>query len=336
MLTHDKRGYRFPIAREINHGPGEIGDAELFAYEHINIFGPSFTCDVLAGMHPIRKTEKYNRDRLNLSYNSDNLWYDGHRYGPVLDRPEEQLDKKRGSEERHPPKQGQMMVHDINGQTRAVLRRAGRYHRIRHGGWWEHKLGNSRIGWGLFLGAREDNLPFTPQDHLVKEKLGVIVPYITRDGSEIDDQFYVPDNLMRFDRALIPEMDFGNEVGRPGERSQVEDEEALYRKRKTYDRMIRQQHGLISTGLYKSVYRLDGALLAPFYTTSLRTLNLVKDIVHELTDGAGFNWLLLKYIPRDLLLSPFNHPKPLTDIVWREPYERVGNLPFYLNNPDRQ
>lgn len=338
MLTHDKRGYRYAISREICHDAVEITEAELFALGFLNLNGPAFTCDLMAAMALHRKTEKYNRDRLRLLFISDNIWYAGRRYGPVLDRPLEQLDKKKGSDEYHPPKQGQMMVHDLNGQGKAILKRAGRYHRIRHGGWWEHKVANSRLSSGLLLGALYDGLPFTPQDHIVKEKLGVTVPYETPDGTEIDDQYYVPDNLQGFNRYLILEMDLGNEVGRPGERSEVENEEALYRKRKSYDRMVRQLHGLIGKLLYKKLYRIpeDRALLALFVTTSVPTLLLFQDIVRELTGGKGFNWLLCKHTPRDVLLSPFNNPKPLVDICWRQPWDRVGNAPFYLNNPDRQ
>jgi hypothetical protein len=348
MLTHDKRGYRYAIARDICHDPVHVTDADLAAPEGLNLCGPLLTCDLLGLMALYRKREKYNRDRLRLMFNSDNIWHDGKRYDPILDRPPEQLDKKKGSDEYHPPEQGQMMVHDINAAGKRLLRRAGRYHRIRHGGWWDHKFGNARISAGLMIGAANDGLAFTPQDHILKEKLGVIVPYETPDGTEIADQTYVPDNLFGFhlfsldDRAaqgryFVLETDFGNEVGRPGERSEAEDEEALYRRRKSYDRMVRQLHGLIAKRLYKTLYRIpDGKpLLALFATTSVPTLNLVKDIINDLTNGKGFNWLLLKHIDREALFSRFNHPKPLTHL-WTEPWERVGNAPFSLNDPERQ
>lgn len=337
MLTHDAKGRRFAIARVICHDPVNITEADLFGLEFLNLHGPLFTCDLLAAMARHRKREKYNRDRLRLMNNSDNIWYDGRRYGPVIDRPEDQLDRKKNSEERYPPKQGQMMVHDINGQGKGILRRAGRYHRIRHGGWWDHNFGNARISAGLHLGAMEDGLALTPQDHIVKEKLGVIIPYETPNGAEIDDQSYVPDDLMGFDRYFTLETDLGNEVGRPGERTEVEDDEALYRRRKSYDRMVRQLYGLISKGLYKTLYRIpsDKPLMNLFVTTSMPKFLLMKDIIGELTEGRGFNWLLLKHIDRRTIFNPLEDPKPLTNL-WREPWERVGNIPFYLNNPERQ
>jgi hypothetical protein len=155
MLLTDARGHRFPNQRTLSRAPVRIVDADIYGtLEPLNIHGPLFTSTLLEFASYFRDTPRYTRDRLGHFYTSTDITYlDKPAGGPILDRPEAQFPKK----DEGTPKRAMMILHDNNPRADRILQAAGRYHPIKHGGWWHHKVANAHITASLHLSALEEN-----------------------------------------------------------------------------------------------------------------------------------------------------------------------------------
>jgi hypothetical protein len=319
MLTTDARGHRFPSQRTLSKEPVSIVDADIYGtLEPLNIHGPLFTSYLLEFGAFYRDTARYTRDRLGWFNNSTNISFEGKPVGgPILDRPPQQF-----PEPPHTPKRRQHLIHANNARADAILKAAGRYHPIKHGGWWEHQVANSCISASLHLSALHDERRFFTSDEITAD-IGIKVPF------EIADKLYesirlVPDYLFGVDRYYAVETDLGNEVGR-AEQPHL---------RKTYERMVLQYLALIGDKLYHKVYGIpdNKALMVLFVTTDAAKIKLMESIIKE--NVGACNFILMKHVSAEAF-SAYHSPKPLYTL-WTEPWKRAGRGDFYINNPARQ
>lgn len=326
MLTHDKKGTRFPTARVLNDEPTEVNEADLFGLlETLNIHGPLFTSQLLAFDAFFRKNPKVACNRLSRFYTSNAITYLGEPTGgPILDRAAPHQFKK--PDERTSIKR-LMMVHSLNAKGKRVLQEAGRYHPIAHGGWLHHQIACAHITSSLHLSAINAGLRFYTQDEIAGEHAGRTVSY-TLKGTTYDNHQLVPDYLCAIgnkerQRYFAVEVDRGNEVGRADEPH----------RRKTYERMVIQYATLIGDKLYHEAYDIPGnkPLLVLFVSTSLSKLNLMASIVKQHVGKCSY--ILMKHIEPEAF-SPYHSPAPLD--LWTTPWQRVGCPDFHLNNPERQ
>jgi hypothetical protein len=335
MLIADALGHRFPSQRVLSNKPVTLTDADIYgALEPLSIHGPLFTSDLLAFMSLYRDTERYNRDRLGDFYTSTRIRYAGQLVGgPIFDRPLYQF-----PEQPHTPKRRQQIIHQENDRGDAILKAAGRYHPIKHGGWWDHQVVTGHVTAGIHLGALFDNKPFKPSDMIAPE-LGVVVPFEIK-GTLYDTTLYRPDALFGVDRYFILEIDLGNEVGHATDP----------KLRKTYERMVLQILALIGSRLYHEKYGIPAnkALMALIVSTSQAKIAIIESIILEHTSHLpepGCNFILLKHIPATAF-SAHHSPRPLTRLprdtekppidLWNDPWKRAGRPDFYINNPKRQ
>jgi len=226
-----------------------------------------------------------------------------------------------------------MILHANGARADAILKAAGRYHSIKHGGWFEHQVANACISASLHLAAlHAEQRFFTPDE--IAEDIGVTVPYSIGDR-DFDNHRLVPDYLFGVDRYYAVETDLGNEVGR----ADID----LTHRRKTYERMVLQYLELIGRGqddagtkLYNTAYRIprNKALLVLFVTTERSKLDLMENIIKQHSPGGACNFILMKHVPAEAF-SAYHSPKPLYTL-WTDPWKRAGRSDFGINNPARQ
>jgi hypothetical protein len=329
MLTHDQKGHRFPNHRTLSKQPVSITDADIYgSLEPLNLHGPLFTSYLLEFAAFYRDTAKYTRERLGWFYDSNAIRFDGDTGGPILDRPAQQFPKPP-----HSPKRAMMILHANSARADAILKATGRYHSIKHGGWFEHQVANGCITASLHLSSLHAERTFIPPDKIA-EDIGITVPY-SIGNRDFDNHRLVPDYLFGIDRFYAVETDLGNEVGR----ADID----LTHRRKTYERMVLQYLELIGrsqddagTKLYNTAYRIlrNKALLVLFVTTERSKLDLMESIIKQHAPGGACNFILMKHVPAEAF-SAYRSPKPLYTL-WTEPWKRAGRGDFYINNPARQ
>lgn len=319
MLTLDARGHRFPNQRTFRDDHVSITDADIYGtLEPLNLHGPLFTSYLLDFASFYRDTADYTRERLGWFFNSNAIRFDGKVGGPVLDRPAKQFPRP----EEGTPKRAMMILHANNTRADGILKAAGRYHLIKHGGWFEHQVANACITASLHLAALHAERTFIPPDKIA-EDIGLKVPFEI-DGKEYENIRLVPDYLFGIDRYYAIETDLGNEVGRAEEPH----------RRKTYERMILQYLRLIGDKLYHKAYGIlaNKALMVLFVTTNAAKIKLMEGIIEQYVDACNF--ILMKHVSVEAF-SAYHSPKPLYTL-WTEPWKRAGRSDFYINNPARQ
>jgi hypothetical protein len=335
LKTHDKLDRAFPNQLVLIDDAFTITDTDVYGtFEPINLHGPLFTSYLLDFAAFYRDTPRYTKDRLGWLARSTNIRYESEIAGPVILRPKQQFP---GPFER--PSRNMMLLHALSPRGAVVLKKAGRYHPIKHGGWFEHQVANGCISASLHLAALHAEQTFIPPDRIA-EDTGVTVPYTIKDkksgtSKDFENHRLVPDYLFGVDRFYAVETDLGNEVGR----ADID----LTHRRKTYERMVLQYLELIGrsqddagTKLYNTAYRIprNKALLVLFVTTERSKLDLMESIIKQHAPGGACNFILMKHVPAEAF-SAFHSPKPLYTL-WTEPWKRAGRGDFYINNPARQ
>ncbi len=325
MRTHDSLDRALPNhIIPVDH-PITITDTDVWGtLEPLSIHGPLFTCDLEAFASFYKDNGLAARKRISWLSRSTNIRYHGEIGRPVLTRPRSQFpeDPRRTSR--------MMLAYDLSDRGVAILKDAGRYHDIAHGGWWKHQMANSHISAGIHIGALFDKEPFTPRDRIAAE-LGVTVPYYAPDGTHYDNHRLVPDNLFRvgkWRRYHALETDLGNEQARITDKT---------RHRKTLERMILQYAEFVTKRLYLKAYGIptECALTPLFVTTKLETFALMQKLLMEFTAGRGCGWFWMQHIPSEAF-SAYHSPKPLHEQLWSGPWKRAGRPDAYINKPEKQ
>ncbi len=325
MRTHDSRGQAFPNHLVLIDESFTITDTDIYAtFEPGNIHGPLYTSYYKEFASFFRSTANYTKDRLGWLARSRNIRYHSDIGGPVLYRPAKQFPKGQ-------PLRNMMLLHGLTPRGELILTKAGRYHPIKHGGWFEHQVANSCISASLHLSILHADKTFIPPDRIADD-IGVTVPY-TAHGKEYEKHRLVPDYLFGVDRFYAIETDLGTEVGKS--------HPDQFHTRKTLERMVLQYLELIGrsqddqgTKLYNTAYRIrrNKALLVLFITTEASKLDLMDTIIKEHIGACNF--ILMKHVPADAF-SAYHSPKPLLNL-WTEPWKRTGRSEFFINNPERQ
>lgn len=329
LKTHDRLDRAFPNNLVLIDDAFTVTDADVWGtFEPLNIHGSLYTSYLEAFMVFYKDNALYARKRLSWLARSRNIRYQGAVGGPVLYRPSDQF-----PEERERISRNMMLRHNLTERGIQILKDAGRYHPIKHGGWRKHQVANGCITASLHLAMLHDNVPFVTPDRITDD-FGATIPYVAPDGTYYDDHRLVFDYIFGAHRFHPVETDLGNEVGRAGDDQ--------FKRRKSYQRMFLQYSELIlrlqpsGAKLYNEKFRIprEKGLMPLFVTTSEAKLRLMTDIIMDLTGGKGCNWFLIKYVPA-AVFSAYNSPKPILDL-WSAPWKRVGRRDFYINDPRRQ
>jgi|SRR5579863_4555950 len=335
LKTRDSLDRTFPNQLVLIDDPYTVTDTDIWGTaEPLNIHGELYSSYLEPFGAFYRNTPDYTRKRVSWLSRSRNIRYQGKVGGPVYFRPRDQFPKEKERISRN-----MTLRYDLTERGVQILKRTGRYHPIKHGGWKDHQIATGCITASLHLAMLHDNVPFITPDYIADD-LGVTVPYTAPDGTHYKDHRLVFDYIFGARRRVHPiETDLGSEVGRAGTKKPDTEQ---FRRRKSYQRMYFQYSELILRSqpdggkLYNKAFRIprENGLMPLFITTSKSKVQLMKDIILEFTDGEGCNWFLMKYVPAKIF-SAYESPKPLLEL-WTGPWERAGRSDFYINNPARQ
>lgn len=316
LKTHDKLNRAFPNQLVPIDDSFTLTDADIFGtLEPLNLHGPLYTSMLTKFASYYRKTPRYCKDRLGYLARSKNIRYRTEVGGPVLFRPKQQFP---GPFER--PSRNMMLTHDLTPRGIDILRKAGRYHAIKHGGWYEHQIATAHLTASIHLAALYLKYPFLP---LPVADLSVKVPFEIN-GNEYENRL-VPDSVFGFGKRYFAlEADLGNEVGR-AEQSHM---------RKTYERMVLQYLRFIGDKLYHEAYKIpaEQPLLMLFVTTRESKLALIESIIKEHVGACNF--ILSQYVPEEWF-SAFHSPKPIYNLC-TDSWKRARRPDFNICNPARQ
>ena len=101
-------------------------------------------------------------------------------------------------------------------------------------------------------------------------------------------------------------------------------------KRKNKLENFNQYRKLIGQGLYKEQYSINSGLMLLYVTVSETHMYNLIDLLMDLSNGKGNNYILFKAISH--FTRYFKPPKPQPEL-FTEPWKRAGHEDFYISKP---
>lgn len=318
MKTHDALGRRFPNHHVSTGRRILLTPCDLYWFEKINWHGPLATKTLLAYARQFGlKNEKHLRERLTALSHEDDTPYDG----PLLSRPPEQYPTLPGGYVRR----SHHLVYALNSRSEQALKDRGLLHSYRHQGWWDHQLMGACVSSSIELGALAAGVEYLPQHRAIGDRsLGAGVTF--RYQGKEHTHTLIPDGLfaLRYQdssrRYFLREEDRATEDGR-----------SRTFAKKSMLRSILQYRQFIGGGQCRDHYGIDAGLLVLITTTTEARKRMILNIINDVTEGHGNNYLLVQVIP-EVADRTFHAPAPigrLFDGSWA----RANQPDFYLNCP---
>ena len=201
----------------------------------------------------------------------------------------------------------QELVYDLTPSSEKALADIG-ITPVSHAGWFVHQFMTAHITASIDLATDG----FIPLHEITDQPLSV----------PIGEKTLTPDAMFGIKygdnrRVFLLEADRGTEVIRSNSKN-----------RKTKLQNFKQYRKLIGQELYKKHYSINSGLMLLYVTVSETHMNNLIDLLMELSNGKGNNYILFKTIPH--FTRYFKPPKPQLDL-FTEPWMRAGHSDFWIN-----
>jgi hypothetical protein len=201
------------------------------------------------------------------------------------------------------------LIYDINLYSRRALEAEEIYAPPHKRGWDVHQFMTAHITSSIELATGDR---FIPQHEITDKPLSIPLG-----GNSLTPDAMFGIKYGNQKRVFLVEADRATEVVRSEDY-----------KRKTAIQNFKQYGKFVREGLYKQHFGIKSGLMLLFVTVNeTRMYNLI-DLLMELSNGKGNNYILFKTIPS--FIRFFKPPKP--DLaLFTEPWKRAGHPDFYID-----
>ena len=317
MKTHDALGRRFPNNLEPAGTKPTAQKCDLVLFERLDWHGPLPT-DHLYYLD--RECGRKNRGglqhRLRILCTETETAHGG-RY---LDRPKDQYPSLRNG---RVPRNYHAVYKLHDGAIKAL---DVRYNAYPHGGWFEHQLMQSIITAEIEIGTYQNRLyTFKPRHRIIKEANSYPVHLSWKEKGK----FFEANTTLRPDahfainygdekeRHYFVEVDRGTEV-----------KEGVSMERKTIERSLRQYREFIGERIYRETIKTDDGAFVLFVFINEQQMRNAMDILLELTEGKGNNYILFRCDER---FAGKTFPAPMVSLNnWNGEWLRVKRDPVKI------
>ena len=295
-MSHDTLGRR-PRDKRVSTGQRVTPQPrDLLWFEKIAQHGP------LSSSHLHEFSKHLNPSPQKARYRARDLYHESNTVhgGAYLSRPTQQFGTM---DARY-----QELVYDLTPSSEKALAELG-IKPLSHAGWFVHQFMTAHITASIDLASN-----FIPQHEITNQPLSV----------PIGDKKLTPDAMfgIRYGdsrRIFLLEADRATEVTR-----------SKNKRGKTKLENFKQYRKLIGQGLYKEHYGIKSGLMLLYVTVSETHMNNLINLIMELSNGKGNNYILFKTIPH--FTRYFKPPKPQPEL-FTGPWKRAGHSDFYINKP---
>lgn len=290
-----------------------VTDRDLTWFEKLHRHGPLASTYLLEYSKHTHRSEGRAKDRLTQLFHEK-----GRRGAPFLDRPWQQFAT-------YDSRYNDLVYDNAEGALRA-LGDAGllRTNTPVVGGHWVHRYMTAAITSSIELSALcTDNVRYIFQDEILN-RAGTSLRFpVTADGATCD---------------LIPDALFGLEYTSEGRKLYrfflveadrcTEPVRVSHRRRKSYERTVRQYAEFVGKGMYKGVLKLSAGIVVLNVTTSDSRKDVLISLTRELSVSRQNGYMLFATVPT---FGRAFKPAQVLHQLFSTPWQRAESGSFFIS-----